>query len=149
MSQVDISIIQLLEGIEFFKGFTDDEQNDLLEAGEWFKASVAQRIITEGELDLYMYVLIQGQVDVVLNEKILASLQRGDTFGEFGLMGERRTAHVMARSSCLLLRFNADRLNQLPLPLQIKFLKKILFTLFARLQKVNRQVWWNLPTQWR
>lgn len=149
METVNVSILQLLEGIDFFSGFTDDEMNELLEAGEWSKAALGEHIITEGELDLYMYVLIQGKVDVVLNDKVLSELQAGDTFGEFGLMGGRRTAHVVARGDCLLLGFNADRLNWLDLPLQIKFLKKILFTMFARLQKVNRRVWWELPAQWR
>ena len=120
-----------------------------MEAGEWAKATDGDYIITKGELDLYMYVLIQGEVKVVLNEKVLAVLKTGDTFGEFGLMGGRRTATVEAKTDCLLLRFNAERLNMLGLPLQIKLLKKILFTLFARLQKVNRRTWWDLPTHWR
>jgi CRP-like cAMP-binding protein len=149
METVNISILNLLEDIEFFKGFSYEELGELLEAGEWSKAASEERIITEGEMDLYMYVLIQGSVEVVLNNKVLSTLSSGETFGEFGLMGERRTAHVMAKTDCLMLGFNADRLNLLPLPLQIKFLKKILFTLFARLQKVNRRIWWDLPTQWR
>ncbi|MEW6263071.1 MAG: cyclic nucleotide-binding domain-containing protein [Thermodesulfobacteriota bacterium] len=149
METVNVSILQLLADIDFFNGFSSEELSDLLEAGEWSKAPAGKNIITEGEHDLYMYVLIQGQVDVVLNEKILSTLGSGDTFGEFGLMGGRRTAHVAAKTECLLLGFNADRLNMVPLPLQIKFLKKILFTMFARLQKVNRRVWWELPTQWR
>jgi len=149
MTSLNPSMFQLLEDMDFFVGFSREELSELLEAGEWSKAAAGERIITEGDLDLYMYVLIHGQVDVVFNEKVLAGLGTGDTFGEFGLMGGRRTAHVVARTECLLLGFNADRLNLLALPLQIKFLKKILFALFARLQKVNRQVWWDLPTQWR
>ncbi|MBU2551661.1 MAG: cyclic nucleotide-binding domain-containing protein [Proteobacteria bacterium] len=143
------SILGLLEDVDFFKGFLDVEIEDLMEAAEWSRAATGERIITEGELDLYMYVLVQGSVKVVFNDKVVAVLQTGDTFGEFGLMGGRRTAHVVASSDCLLVRFNAEHLNLLPLPLQIKLLKKILFTLFARLQKVNRRVWWEMPTQWR
>ncbi len=143
------TILNLLEGLDFFAGFDKDEMNQLLEAGEWSRATNEEYIISEGDLDLYMYVLVQGKVEVILHDKILATLETGDTFGEFGLMGGRRTAHVLAKGDCLLVGFNADRLNLLPLPLQIKFLKKILFTLFARLQKVNRRTWWDLPTQWR
>ena len=148
MESVSISIIQLLDEIEFFKGFSNEELSALLDSGNWSKAIPGEQIITEGELDLYMYVLVNGTVDVVLNDKILATLTAGDTFGEFGLMGERRTAHVSAQTDCLLIRFSAERLNMLSLSLQIKLLKKILFTLFARLQKVNRRIWWNLPTHW-
>jgi CRP-like cAMP-binding protein len=149
METVNVSILNLLEDIDFFKGFTQEDLGQLLEAGDWSKAAPGTQIITEGDLDLHMYVLVQGRVEVVLNKKVLATLETGETFGEFGLMGERRTAHVVAKKDCLFLGFNADRLNTLPLDLQIKFLKKILFTLFARLQKVNRRIWWDLPTQWR
>lgn len=149
MDAGNLSILQLLEDIFFFDGFSREELAELLEAGEWSKASESERIITEGDVDLYMYVLIQGEVKVVFNDKVLAVLGTGDTFGEFGLMGGRRTAHVEASKDCLMLGFSADRLNQLPLPLQIKLLKKILFALFARLQKVNQRAWLDLPTKWR
>ena len=149
MDQASISILNLLEEIEFFKGFSPEEVGVLLDAGEWSKAEGGQIIINEGEIDLYMYVLIQGSVNVVLNEKVLAQLEVGETFGEFGLMGAKRTAHVVAVDRCLMLRFNAERLNLLPMELQIKYLKKILFTVFARLQKVNRRLWWELPGPWQ
>ena len=149
MEKVNVSIFQLLDGIPFFAGFSHEELGRLMDAGEWSKVAPSERIITEGEMDLSMYVLVQGSVDVVLNNRVLSVLNAGDTFGEFGVMGERRTAHVVARTECLLLGFDSDRLNALDLNLQIRFLKRIVFTMFARLQKINRRTWWDLPTQWR
>ncbi|MEW5723678.1 MAG: cyclic nucleotide-binding domain-containing protein [Thermodesulfobacteriota bacterium] len=149
METVNVSLVSLLKDIEFFDDFSQEETAALIGTAQWTKTRPGDQIITEGELDLFMYVLLQGQVDVVLKEKVLSTLTSGDTFGEFGLMGGRRTAHVFARTECLLLKFSAEQLNRMSTPLQIKFLKKILFTLFARLQKVNRRVWWELPAQWR
>ncbi|MEW6267082.1 MAG: cyclic nucleotide-binding domain-containing protein [Thermodesulfobacteriota bacterium] len=142
-------ILNILEKVEFFQGFAEDELWRLLESGDWSKAAPGEKIVTAGELDLHMYVLINGQAEVVFGHKVMAVLEGGDTFGEFGLMGERRSADVVSKTPCLLLKFNADRLNQLPVPLQVKLLKRILFSLMVRLQSVNRHFFWNLPTHWK
>jgi CRP-like cAMP-binding protein len=135
------AILQLIEDIPFFDGFTQDEIMVLLDCGQWIKAMPGKRIITEGEIDLRMFILIVGRGEVVLNEKILAVLNTGDIFGEFGLMGTPRMAHVEAQTECMILSFGADQLNKLPLDLQLKLLRRILLVIFTRLQKLNQREW--------
>jgi CRP-like cAMP-binding protein len=148
MNKLNESILGILEGIDFFSGFTKEELATLLNTGEWAKTPTGKKIISQGDLDLYMYVLVQGEVEVVLEDKVLAVLHTGDTFGEFGLMGIKRTATVVTRTECMLLGFNADRLNLLPTELQIKFLKRLLVMFMIRLQKINKRTILNLPTKW-
>ncbi len=133
--------MHILEGIAFFQGFTPEEMDILLEVGKWSKVPPHERIIHQGEQDLHMFVLVQGQAEVIYNEKIVAVISSGDIFGEIGLMGKPRIAHVESCSECLLLAFDADDLNNLPLVLQVKFLRRVLDTVFARLQKSNVQKW--------
>ncbi|MDQ5986213.1 MAG: hypothetical protein CSYNP_01932 [Syntrophus sp. SKADARSKE-3] len=135
------TLTHILEGIAFFHDFTTEELDLLLEVATWSKVAPQDRIVQQGEQDLHMYVLVQGQAEVIYNEKIVASLNSGDIFGEVGLMGKPRIAHVEARTECLLLAFDADDLNNLPLTLQVKFLRRVLDTVFARLQKSNVQKW--------
>ncbi|MEW5722935.1 MAG: cyclic nucleotide-binding domain-containing protein [Thermodesulfobacteriota bacterium] len=142
-------VFQLLEGIDLFKGFTTDELWSLLEAGVWEKAPAGGKILSAGALDLHMYVMVEGRAEVIFNRKVLAVLEAGDAFGEFGLMGQRRSADVVAAEPCLLLRFNAESLNDLELDLQVKLLKRILVSLMIRLQDVNRHLFWNLRTHWK
>ena len=59
-------------------------------------------------------------------------------------MGAPRTTHVEAKTDCLLLSFDAEQLNNLPLELQVIFLRQILFATFARLQKINQWDWLRL-----
>jgi len=141
LENVKEPLVHLLADISFFDCFDNDEITALLNAGKWLNVAAGNRIITQGEVDLRMFVLIQGRTEVVFHEKTLAVLNIGDIFGEFGLMGVPRTAHVEAQTDCLLLSFTADQLNILPLDLQIKFLRRILFVLFARLQKINQWDW--------
>ncbi|OPY88640.1 MAG: Cyclic nucleotide-binding domain protein [Smithella sp. PtaU1.Bin162] len=141
MENLKDPLIHLVAEIPFFDCFKKEEINLLLDAGTWMKFIPETRIVTQGEIDLRMFVLIQGHAEVVLHDKTLAVLNVGDIFGEFGLMGAPRMAHVETQTDCLLLSFDADQLNSLPLELQIKFLRQILFATFARLQKINHWDW--------
>jgi len=141
MEKLKEPLLHLVAEIPFFDCFEQTEISLLLDAGIWIKFTPGNRIITKGEIDLRMFVLIQGHAEVVLQEKILAVLNVGDIFGEFGLMGAPRMAHVEAQTDCLILSFTADQLNKLPLELQVKFLRRILLAIFARLQKINQRDW--------
>lgn len=141
MENLKEPLLQMVTEIPFFDCFEKTEISLLLDAGNWLKVTPGNRIITKDEIDLRMFVLIQGNAEVVLQEKTLAVLNDGDIFGEFGLMGVPRIAHVEAQTDCLLLSFTAEQLNKLPLELQVKFLRRILLALFARLQKINQRDW--------
>ncbi len=142
------TLLQYLQELDFFKVFTRDEVEELLWAGEWTKVKPEEVIIQEGEVDVYLYVMIQGEASVILADRVLAVLQPGETFGEFGLMGVKRTAHVVAKTECLLLGFSADRLNLIHTDIQLKLLKQLLFTLLARLSKVDRKAWYHHTARW-
>jgi len=133
----------ILEGVAFFQVFTPEEMNILLSVGKWSKAAPLEKIVHQGERDMRMYVLIQGQAEVIYHDKIIEVIKSGQIFGEIGLMGKPRIAHVESKSECLLIAFEANDLNNLPLELQVKFLRRVLESVFERLQKSNVQKWLN------
>jgi CRP-like cAMP-binding protein len=133
--------MNILEGIAFFRGFSPEELDILLTVGKWSKVPPHEKIVQQGDQDLQMFVLVQGQAEVVYNEKVVAIINSGDIFGEIGLMGKPRIARVESSIECMLLAFDANDLNNLPLVLQVKFLRRILDTVFARLQRSNVQKW--------
>lgn len=135
------TFMNILEGIAFFRGFSPEELDALLEVGKWSKVAPHEKIVNQGDQDLHMFVLVQGQAEVIYNEKVVATINSGDIFGEIGLMGKPRIAHVESSVECLLLAFDANDLNTMPLTLQVKVLRRILDTVFARLQKSNVQKW--------
>lgn len=75
------------------------------------------RVITEGDESKDIYVVIDGELDVWVEnegERVsLNTLSTGATIGEVGYFGQRRTANVDAISNVRLLRFNADDLDRL------------------------------------
>ena len=147
MEELKEAILHLIKDIPFFDCFDREEISILLDVGTWTKSMPGNRIITEGEVDLRMFILIVGRAEVVLNEKIMATLATGDIFGEFGLMGAPRMAHVEASTECMLLSFSADQLNNLPMELQLKLLRRILLVIFSRLQKLNQREWLHRQTR--
>ncbi len=138
-------VLHLVKDIPFFDCFTDNEIGTLLERGLWIKEKPGIRIVTKGETDFRMFILVMGHVEVVLDEKVMATLGPGDIFGEVGLLGAPRVADVEARTECLILTFNADSLNDLPIELQLKLLRRILLVIIMRLQKLNLREWLRHP----
>jgi CRP-like cAMP-binding protein len=132
---------EVIGKIEFFREFSTEEVDDVIKAGSWVKAEPREQIITEGDKDVFLYILLKGQVSVVKGRKILAVLQAGDSFGEIGaLAGSPRTAHVIAKEQVFCLRFDPSQIDQMETGLQLKFVKKILYTMAERLILLDRRV---------
>ena len=60
-------------------------------------------ILNEGEESTDAYIILEGQVDVIKNNKVIATLQENSLFGEIGLVDQRpRTATCVAKTRCTL-----------------------------------------------
>jgi CRP-like cAMP-binding protein len=66
--------------------------------------------------------------------KVLSTLGRGAVMGEAGYFGQRRTAHVEAKTPARLLRFNSQDLERL----RIRF-PWIAATVFRNLNRVQAE----------
>ena len=66
-------------------------------------------IFQQGDPGDYMYVVIEGEVDVLAGGSYIRTLRPGDIFGEMSLMtGEKRAATVRAFSACELVEVGKD-----------------------------------------
>ena len=60
-------------------------------------------ILKEGEEFTDAYIILKGQVDVIKNNEVIATLQENSLFGEIGLVDQRpRTATCVAKTTCTL-----------------------------------------------
>ena len=60
-------------------------------------------VLKEGEESTDAYIILEGQVDVIKNNKVIATLQENALFGEIGLVDQRpRTATCVAKTRCTL-----------------------------------------------
>ena len=91
-------------------------------------------ILTEGDIDDSFYIILSGKAVVKKSGKDIASIGRGECFGEMAyLSGESRTASVAADTDCILLKISAVLLDKSSEEIQLLFLKRFAMTLLRRL----------------
>ena len=88
-----------------FKSLTDDQLDALLPRGWVVHFGRGEKLIQQGDDGHSMFILVNGEANVVVErngyQTHVASLKRGDCFGEMSLLtGERRTATIVAHTDC-------------------------------------------------
>ena len=94
-----------LAQVAIFTNLPSDEIEHLADTLEEREFQAGAMIITEGELAECLFVVVEGEAEVImavgtLNERLIGVCPPGSFFGEMGLinLGSRRTASVRART---------------------------------------------------
>lgn len=100
---------ETLSKFQLFAGFKEEELATLLSLSDCQKFAPGERVVTQGEPGLCMYVILDGEVRVHSHagpqEVELALLHRGDFFGELSLVDDGpRSASVDAVQETQVLR---------------------------------------------
>jgi len=132
----DRELLNYIQGLPFFNDFTEGHINKILSASNVIKFEKGKTIIEEGEIDDSFYILISGQVLVQKGSEKVTVLKNGECFGEMAyLTGEARTATIISKTECILLKFSSTLLNRLPESIQLLFFKNFSQTIVKRLSK--------------
>ncbi|MFC1819550.1 serine/threonine-protein kinase [Thermodesulfobacteriota bacterium] len=127
-------VIDYVGNVQFFNHFTKGQVQEILEAANVVKVSNGTVMVTEGEIDDSFYIILSGKAAVHKNNRVIATIGRGECFGEMAyLSGDSRTATVSAESDCILLKISAMLLDKSPQAVQLLFLKRFAMTLLRRL----------------
>ena len=117
--------VELLAGCPLFKGIDDDGLAALAERATQVDFPAGHVIARQGEIGTGFFVVIEGQVRVVRDGKLVATLGAGEFFGELSVLDRMpRNAMVAAEvpTTCLALAswdFEAVLLEQPALTLAI------------------------------
>jgi serine/threonine-protein kinase len=132
----DRELINYIRALPFFHNFTEAQVDEILSASQLTKVETGKTIIEEGEIDDSFYILISGDVSVQKGNRDVAVLEKGQCFGEMAyLTGEARTASIVTRSDCILLKFSSTLLGTLSESIQLLFFKNFTTTILQRLSK--------------
>ncbi len=107
----DSSINRILSRVPIFSGLTGKELGKMSLIVHRRQYDVDEPIFSQGDPGLGMYVIEEGEVDIVYTdstgiEKRLASLKPGDFFGELSLLDESpRSATAVARTPLKIIGF--------------------------------------------
>ena len=123
-----------VHNVQFFNNFTKEQVLEIMRAANVVRVHKGTVILTEGEIDDSFYIILSGRAVVRKNHRSIASITRGECFGEMAyLSGETRTATVMAETDCVLLKISAMLLDKSSESIQLLFLKRFAMTLLRRL----------------
>lgn len=127
-------VIDYVRNIQFFNSFTRDQVHKILDAASIVKVPSGNIIMNEGEIDDSFYVILSGKAVVRKHDVDIATIQRGECFGEMAyLSGDSRVATVSADTDCILLKISSMLLDKSSKEIQLLFLKRFGMTLLRRL----------------
>ena len=90
-------ISSALGSVSFFAGLNQKQLKMVAESGKEISYKSGDTIVEEGTMGVGFYMVLEGKVEVRKGEKVLASLSKGQFFGEMSLIDEQpRSADVVA-----------------------------------------------------
>jgi CRP-like cAMP-binding protein len=110
----DPKVLKMVLGkMKLFQDFSDEELRTVLQYGECLDVAEQQVIIKEGDAEPGLYVLVSGEMEVLLSEGhtfrnrpssvLLCKIEVGDYVGEYSLIDhEPASACVITKEQCLI-----------------------------------------------
>lgn len=111
-----------IRGLEFFAKFRNSDLAQLLVWAEWLEIKAGEVVIAEGQTDLVFYIAVSGKLNVIKGKKTISILRAGEPFGEMAFLNDdhpTRSATIVARTDCTLLRMNPAYLDDAELMLRV------------------------------
>jgi serine/threonine-protein kinase len=131
----------LLKSIDFFRSFSRVEIEEVTQYGTFIRYEPGHVIVREGDVDTTFFVLLNGTVRVIKNNRKIADLPKGSCFGEMGAFTKTpRTAHVVAREPCIVLKLDLKVLERESPDLRLKFYQVFIETLISRLETTTKRL---------
>lgn len=132
-----------------FRYLEEHALRDILSVADVMCLEEGERIITEGEVSPYFYLVLSGCVNVLVNEAegkevFISAIGEGECFGEAGIfLTMKRTAHVVSTENTTVLRMHREKLLQF-IKRQpgsgIKMLMVVIYGLLKKLRSVNQEL---------
>jgi serine/threonine protein kinase len=132
-----------LRKLKMFQDFSDIELWELLRVGEWQKQPAKTVLLREGEMGDAFYILTEGGVSVMRNNRLLNTLSSGSIFGEMSYTSRKqmpRSASIIATTEIAVMKILPTQLVQLSDRCQLHFNQAFLSTLADRLRVSDDRV---------
>jgi CRP-like cAMP-binding protein/predicted GNAT family N-acyltransferase len=134
--------------VGLMSGLDEAERNLLVAATTHLEVAAGTKLIRKGDLGKELYLILEGVAEVRASREdgdlLLATLGRGDVFGEMSLLTTRpRSAEVIAQTGLEVIFFDDDTLNKLMKvqpALAAKLLHNLCRTLAERLETTSGQL---------
>ena len=140
---IGVAIINLLRDLELFKGLGDGELRKVARLFTQKLFRPGEKIFNKEDSGHEAYVVMRGQIEIVLDEKAppIATLGQGQVFGELSFLdGGKRGAVAVARQASIVLVMQRPQffeLTQREPNLGLAVMRNIALELTVRLRRTN------------
>jgi CRP-like cAMP-binding protein len=127
----------------FFEPFADPELWEVIAVAEWERVPAGTALMREGERGDFFCLVIQGEVHVSKNKKLLTVLGAGECFGEMAYLsvnGHERGATVTAARDSRVMRVKVADLGKSSADCRSKFDRAFIGILVERLNLANTRL---------
>ncbi|MBY0518525.1 MAG: cyclic nucleotide-binding domain-containing protein [Bacteriovoracaceae bacterium] len=106
--------LDLFQGIRFFEAFPKEQLEEILPLTERKSFKDQETILKQGQLNLDLFFLLTGAVDIKIDGQYVASLSsHGQVFGEMSIANHTTcTATVTAKGETTMMMLNFEELKQ-------------------------------------
>jgi tRNA A-37 threonylcarbamoyl transferase component Bud32 len=140
---IDADKFAALRAMRFFARFADPELWEVIRIGIWERVAAGTEVIREGEGGDFFCVVVDGEVRVTKNKKLLSVLGPGECFGEMAYLstrGQERGATVTAAKDARIVRVRVTDLEQATVACRAKFDRAFVGILVERLNLANSRL---------
>lgn len=137
------SKFELMSRCAFYKDFLTVEIWEVLRAAQWRTFAHNEQLIKEGEHGFSFYILLEGNVVVTKNKRMLNVIQAGDCVGENACLYKGspiRGATVTAQGDVIALEISKERLENFSKDVCIRMDRAFLRSLNEKLSVSNTRV---------
>ena len=129
---------ELIRDLTFFSNFSRSELGEAIRVSTFLESNAGELLIGEGDEENSFYIVLSGKVMVVKDSRKIATLWRGECFGEMGFVtNEPRTASVFADSSVWLMKMSQTQTERTSTECQLRIQRAIMRTLSDRVRDLT------------
>lgn len=100
---------EILENIDIFPPLSNDDKKILVEKANFLVYAKGETIVKEGDEGSSLLAIVDGEVNILINNHFITKLKTNDFFGEMSLLsGAKRNATVIADTECLLVEISKE-----------------------------------------
>jgi tRNA A-37 threonylcarbamoyl transferase component Bud32 len=132
-----------LRGMRFFSAFADPQLWEVIAMGAWKRVPAGMAVVREGDHGDFFCMVVQGEVRVTKNKKLLCVLGPGECFGEMAylsLSSHERGATVTAARDSIVMQVKVGDLGKASADCRSKFDRAFIGILVERLNLANTRL---------
>jgi len=140
---LDTARLDALRKLEFFRGFEEVELWEVLRISTWREIPVDVLLMREGDEEQGFGIIVEGEVEVSVGERVICRLGAGEVVGEMAYLNQdepRRSASVVTLTPIVYLDVNNAALALATEECYQRFQKKLVATAVRRLAAADQSL---------